>query len=113
MTANRLLVALVLVVGACSTQAATTGAELFVEVGCQSCHMDTNTDLAPTLNGIWGTGVAMTGGESVIVGESYVRRSITDPQADIVAGYENERMPTFDLSDEEVTRLMEYVRSLS
>jgi cytochrome c oxidase subunit II len=88
-----------------------TGSELFVEIGCQACHTDTNTDLAPTLSGIWGTDVSLDDGRTVTVDEAYVRRSIVDPGADIVAGYDA-RMPTFGLSDSEIDRLVDYVRSL-
>ena len=113
MTARRGLVALTVALAACSAPTASTGSEVFVEVGCQSCHMDTDSSLAPTLNGIWGSDVTLTSGQTATVDEAYVRRSITDPQADIVAGYESGRMPTFNLSDDEVTKLVEYVRSLS
>lgn len=88
-----------------------TGAELFVEIGCQACHTDADTDLAPTLSGIWGSVVLLEDGRTVTVDEAYVRRSITDPGADIVAGFDA-RMPTFGLSESEIDRLVDYVRSL-
>lgn len=87
-----------------------TGSELFVEIGCQACHTETDTDLAPTLHGIWGTEVELEDGSTVTVDEAYVRRSITDPGSDVVAGFDA-RMPIFGLSESEVDRLIEYVRS--
>lgn len=109
-----LLVGAILVVVACGDSGSTddlTGEELFVEIGCQACHTDANTNLAPTLVGIWGSDVTLEDGRTVSVDEAYVRRSITDPGADIVDGFEA-RMPTFGLSESEVDRLVEYVRSL-
>jgi len=88
-----------------------TGEEVATEVGCFACHTETDTAMAPTLHGIWGTDVMLETGATVTVDESYVTRSIIDPGSDIVAGYEG-RMPVFSLSDSEVDRLVEYVRSL-
>lgn len=89
-----------------------TGVELATEVGCFACHTETNTDVAPTLHGIWGTDVTLQDGRTVPVDEAYVRQSIAEPATDIVAGYDR-RMPTFPLSDSEVDRLVDYVRSLA
>jgi cytochrome c oxidase subunit 2 len=67
--------------------------------------------MAPTLDGVWGDDVLSEDGRTVVADEAYVRRAITDPQAYIAAGY-RERVPTFELSDSEVDRLVDYVRSL-
>ena len=103
-----------LVVSACGNPGSTddlSGEELFVEIGCQACHADEDTDVAPTLTGIWGSDLSLDDGRTVTVDEAYVRLAITDPGADIVAGYDA-RMPTFGLSDSEIDRLVDYVRSL-
>lgn len=97
--------------GADADRSDLTGAELADEVGCHACHGDTDTGTAPSLHGIWGTDVELSDGRTVTVDEAYVRRSITDPGADIVAGY-NAIMPTFPLETDEVDRLVEWVRSL-
>ncbi len=106
-----LLTALTILGGCAGGGTALEGEELAVEIGCVSCHTDANTDLAPTLVGIWGTEVELEDGRKVMVDEAYVRQSITDPQTDIVAGFDG-RMPTFSLTESEVDRLVEYVRSL-
>lgn len=110
-----LLLLAVLLLAACGgDEGATeglTGSELATEIGCQACHTETDTDLAPTLHGIWGTEVELEDGSAVTVDEAYVRRSITDPGADVVAGFDAQ-MPTFGLSESEVERLVDYVRSL-
>lgn len=109
-----LLMAMLMVPAACGDGESTDGlegSELFVEIGCQACHGETNTDLAPTLHGVWGSEVELEDGSTVVADEEYVRRSITEPGADIVAGFDA-RMPTFGLSESEIDRLVEYVRSL-
>lgn len=88
-----------------------TGEELAVEIGCFACHEDAATDVAPTLQGVWNSEILLEDGRTVIADEAYVMRAITDPGAEIVAGYDA-RMPTFGLSEGEVDRLVDYVRSL-
>lgn len=88
-----------------------SGADLATEIGCFACHGSADTEFAPTLEGLWGSEVLLDDGRTVVAGEEYVRRAITDPQADVAVGYRN-RMPTFGLSDGEVDQLVAYVRSL-
>lgn len=87
------------------------GADLFADVGCQTCHQDTSTDLAPTLVGLWETQVALEDGTTVIADADYVRRSIVNPPSDVTAGWEP-TMPFFPLDPDEIDVLVEYVRSL-
>lgn len=107
-----LMSVLLLFIAGCGADGADlSGSELAVEVGCISCHTDVDTALAPTLQGVWGSDVLLEDGRTVVADEEYVRTSITDPGADIVAGFDG-RMPTFSLTDSEVDRLVDYVRSL-
>lgn len=106
-----LLVAAVSLAACSGGEDVSRGAELFVDVGCQTCHHDTSNDLAPALAGLWGTQVALNDGTTVIADAQYVRRSIVNPAADIVAGWEP-RMPFFPLDPDEIDVLVEYVRSL-
>lgn len=82
-----------------------------MDIGCLGCHQETNTATAPTLHGIWGTEVTLEDGSTVTVDEAYVRRSITDPGAEIVDGY-GATMPTLPLDESEVDRLVEWVEGL-
>jgi cytochrome c oxidase subunit II len=114
MTGKGLIVAVLLVVAGCGGTGATTGsnpAELAADVGCLACHAETDTGVAPTLHGIWGSEVELADGRTVTVDEDYVRRSITDPTADVVAGY-GPTMPRLPLDEAEVDMLVEWVRSL-
>jgi cytochrome c oxidase subunit 2 len=109
---SAVLTLLALFLSACGGQGdELSGADLADEIGCFACHDSTDTEMAPTLNGVWGDDVLLDDGRTVVVDEAYVRRAITDPQSDVAAGY-TAHMPTFGLSESEVDRLVEYVRSL-
>lgn len=89
--------------------AAAEGAELYQQNGCTSCH------LAPDGTGAAGVGPAHTGlaqraGERVegLSAAEYVEQSIRDPSAFVVPGFPD-MMPSFDLTDEEVDALVEYL----
>jgi len=50
---------------------------------------------------------------SVLVDSLYIRKSIIDPSADIVDGFPNTMPPSRDmLSDEEIGRVVTYLKSL-
>jgi cytochrome c oxidase subunit 2 len=112
MARSGLLALTVLVAAGCGSGTTDmTGSDLALEVGCLACHAGADSDLAPTLEGVWGSEVLLADGRTVVADETYVRTSITAPGIDIVAGYQG-RMPTFELTESEVDRLVDYVRSL-
>lgn len=108
------LVAL-LALAACSADRSSeeplAGEALASDLGCLACHTDADSSVAPTWNGIWGTEVDLEDGTTVTVDEAYVRRSIEEPQADIVAGY-SASMPVVPMSEEEKSALVDYIESL-
>lgn len=102
--------------GACGGEAdgaVRRGEALARDVGCQSCH-STGTDdgLGPGWGGIWGTERELVDGTTVVVDEAYLRRSIVDPGAEVVAGYD-QIMPTLAVSDDELDDLVAYLREVS
>lgn len=96
---------------------AARGEDIFQRVGCVACHsVDGSTagKLGPTLLGVFGSTRPLEGGGSVRADEAYLRRSIEQPSAQIVAGYEAE-MPAYlgVLSDAEVESLVAYLQTLA
>jgi len=99
--------------GATGASMAENGKQLFEQLACNNCHKDDNSGRCPSLVGLFGKQVALAGGGSVKADEAYIRESILQPQAKIVAGYEPV-MPTFTglVTEDQVVQLIEYVKSL-
>jgi len=93
---------------------AEAGKILYQRRGCGQCHStDGTAGTGPSLKGIFGTRQRMSDGRDVLVDDNYIRESILEPQAKIVAGYQPV-MSTYKglLSDDDVTALIEYIKSL-
>jgi cytochrome c oxidase subunit 2 len=90
------------------------GAGLFLKLGCSSCHGSTGSNLGPALAGIYGSQVVLTNGHIVVADDSYIRESIINPEAQVVAGYQPV-MPTFkgQVSDQQMMQLIAYLKSMS
>jgi cytochrome c oxidase subunit 2 len=74
--------------------------------------------VGPSFKGIWGeTQTVITGREErqVKVDEDYVRKSIYDPGADVVKGYNSGLMQSYkdQVSEEDVGLIIEYLKSLN
>lgn len=89
------------------------GERLFVEMNCITCHRPDSAGRGPILNGIFGRAVRLQSGESVVADAAYVRESILNPAAKVVAGYQPV-MPTYQgqVSEESILNLIAYIRSL-
>ena len=92
------------------------GKKLAREKGCLGCHsLDGAPGVGPSFKGIMGRSetVVTKGAERTItVDEAYLRRSIQEPQADVVKGFQP-IMPAFgDLSKDEVAALVEYLEGI-
>ena len=90
------------------------GEGVFANAGCAACHsVDGSPLIGPTLAGVFGREEQMTDGTTVTVDENYLRESIVDPGAQIVAGFDPV-MPTFSglIDDEQMIALIEYLKSL-
>jgi cytochrome c oxidase subunit 2 len=90
------------------------GERVAAEQGCLKCHsVDGTRHIGPTWVNLYGRAEKLTGGKSVNADEAYLTRSMMDPGADIVAGYQNV-MPTYQgkLSPPEAAAIIEYIKSL-
>jgi cytochrome c oxidase subunit 2 len=93
---------------------ASAGAKLFVQQACNTCHGEQKGARGPSLNGVFGRPVHLQNGATVIADEAYIRESITNPHAKLVAGYPP-IMPTFQglIGEEGLLQLIAYIKSLS
>lgn len=83
--------------------------------GCLQCHtVDGTPHLAPTWVGLYGSVRVFEDGSSLVADESYLTRSMMDPLAQVVSGFEP-IMPTFHgrLDSDDTAALVEYIRSLA
>jgi cytochrome c oxidase subunit 2 len=99
--------------GAKGESMASAGRQLFERLGCMNCHKDDGSGRCPPLRGVYGRGVGLAGGGTVVADEAYLRESILDPGAKIVAGYPN-IMPTFRgvVNEDGLMQLIAYLKSL-
>lgn len=90
------------------------GRLLYEKRGCTQCHSVDGTKLVgPTFKGVFGRSEQMDDGSRVTADEDYLRESILNPGARIVAGYDPV-MPTFQgrLKDAEIAAIIEYLKTL-
>jgi cytochrome c oxidase subunit 2 len=89
------------------------GEKLFTEKACNTCHQGDGKGRAPSLNGVYGAKVLLADGATVTADDAYLRESILDPKAKIVAGYQP-LMPTFQgqMTEEQILSLTAYIKSL-
>jgi cytochrome c oxidase subunit 2 len=89
------------------------GEKLFTSLACANCHKADGTGRCPSLVGLFGKTVQLAGGNKVVADEAYIRESILQPAAKIVAGYQPV-MPTFQglVTEDGVLQLVEYIKSL-
>jgi cytochrome c oxidase subunit 2 len=89
------------------------GEKLFSQLACNTCHLANGTGRAPSLNGVYGAKVLLADGSIVTADDAYIRESILQPKAKIVAGYQPV-MPTFQglVSEEQILNLTAYIKSL-
>jgi len=92
---------------------AARGARLFTEMRCDTCHHPEGTGRGPSLDGIFGSVVALENGQSVQADESYLRESILNPSAKVVAGFQPV-MPTFQgqINEEQLLQVIAYLKTL-
>jgi cytochrome c oxidase subunit 2 len=97
-----------------SDSPAAAGAKLFQDLACVSCHRSDGQGQGPQLAGLFGHSVKLQNGMGVTADEAYIRESIVNPQAKVVAGFQP-IMPTFQglVTEEQLLQLIAYVRSLN
>lgn len=92
-----------------------TGLKLLQLKGCVACHSSDGSKLVgPSFKGIYGhTARVMTNGveREVMVDDEYIRRSLLEPNADVVVGYQPQ-MPAMgnQLDEEDIQLIIDYIK---
>ncbi|HTN60101.1 MAG TPA: c-type cytochrome [Devosia sp.] len=95
--------------------AAAHGTALAEENGCTACHAKDREQLVgPGWGGLYGSTTTLVDGSTAVVDDAYLTRSILEPDAQIVAGFEPGAMPSFAemLDTDQVDAIIAYIRSL-
>ena len=89
------------------------GQKLFQRLGCSTCHLPSGVGLGPSLVGLFGNPVHLQGGQTIRADENYIRESMLEPRAKIVAGYPPV-MPPFkgQISEDGILQIIAYIKSL-
>jgi protein SCO1/2 len=87
------------------------GATLYRQLGCAGCHEV--PAIAPSLGGVSGRTVMLADGRTTTASADYLRESLLDPGAKVVATYPPS-MPSYrgHLTDAQLTALVQYVQGL-
>src|SRR5215470_9699306 len=89
------------------------GEKLFVSLNCITCHKRDSPGRGPVLDGLFGATVRLANGETITADEAYIRESILNPAAKVVAGYQPVMPPYQGQVDEEkLLDLISYIRTL-
>jgi cytochrome c oxidase subunit 2 len=80
--------------------------------GCVACHsIDGSPGVGPSWKGLAGKTGTMADGSTVLADETYLKKSIRDPQAQVVKGFPP-IMPKIEMTDDELAALVAYIQSL-
>jgi cytochrome c oxidase subunit 2 len=94
--------------------AASEGRSVARSKGCAACHgADGAGGVGPPFVGLFGSEVVVQGqDEPVIADREYLVRSIVEPNAQLVEGY-NLPMPRTELTDDEIDAVIAYIEALA
>jgi len=92
---------------------ARSGENLFRQLGCSGCHVNSKAVHAPPLEGLYQKLVPLSDKTFVRADDKYLRDSILLPNSQIVAGYQP-LMPTYEgrISEDELLQLIAYLKSM-
>lgn len=92
---------------------ASQGEKLFQKYACNTCHTADASGRGPNLSNVYGSTVMLSDNTSTKADDNYIRESILNPQAKIVAGYQP-IMPTFQgqVNEDDLLKLLTYIKSL-
>lgn len=93
---------------------AEAGKIVFEKFGCNTCHIPGQVLRGPDLQGLYNKSVQLATNQIVTADDGYIRESILEPTAKVVAGFQP-IMPTFKglLTEEQVLQLIAYIRSMA
>jgi cytochrome c oxidase subunit 2 len=101
--------------GTVGISASEAGQELFTRFRCDTCHLGEGAmGRGPPLENLFGSEVLLTNGQKITADEGYIRESILNPTAKVVAGYQP-IMPLYagQIGEEGLLQLIAKIKSMS
>jgi len=88
------------------------GQTLYRQLGCAGCHtVDGTRMVGPSFQDLFESERTFESGESAVADENYLRESILEPNARIVAGYQPLMPPAYGTLDErQLSALIEFIK---
>jgi cytochrome c oxidase subunit II len=105
-------------VAAITAKPGSIGKQIIQQTGCFACHsVDGTKIVGPSWQGIFGHEViVVTNGKerTIKVDEEYIKRSILDPNTDVVKGFNKGLMLSYkdQLTDKDISHVIEYIKTL-
>lgn len=88
------------------------GKKLYTDRSCNTCHSLDGTRLTgPSYKGLFGKKEKLANGTEVTVDENYLRESIVQPGAKIVAGFDNVMPMQSLLTEKQILALIEFIKA--
>lgn len=89
------------------------GEAFVIQNGCLGCHsIDGSALVGPTWSGLYSSEAELSDGSSVFADDAYIAESILNPQAKIVAGFEAQQMPAYQFTEEQLSDIIAYLKTL-
>lgn len=89
------------------------GRTLTAQNGCLGCHsLDGSPNTGPTWLGLYGSQVPLSDGSAIIADEAFIKKSILQPQANFVSGFETIQMPVYEFTDEQIADIIAFIKTL-
>jgi mono/diheme cytochrome c family protein len=96
---------------------AAKGRSLYTSLACSSCHsIDGSSGVGPTFKGLFGSKVELANGNTVTADDAYLLKTIEDPDAEIVKGFQAGIMSATikprQVAESDARDLIAYIKSL-
>ena len=89
------------------------GEALIEQNACTACHtQDGSAGQGPTWFNLYGSQVSLADGTTVTADDAFIKESILEPQAKIVAGFETVLMPSYEFTDEQIADIIAFMQTL-
>ena len=94
---------------------AEVGELLYTRKGCTACHTtDGSPRVGPSFKDVYGSTVTASDGRTLVADDAYIRESILDPNAVVVAGFQPVMTPYAGLiTDREIEAITAWLKTLS